>query len=1061
MRSVEVSEVKSPMVSTPDRRLRVFVSSAFDELEAEREAARTAISASRLTPLMSEPGTGPHPPAEIYRAYVERADVFVGIYWQSYGWAAPGSDISAIEDEFELAAGRPRLLYVKVPAPIRDERLEALLEHLETSEHATYRHFRSPQELRDILTEDLAILLGEGSPSDDTLDRAGTLVFLFADLEGSTSILKRLGERYPALLGRYHQIVTAATIEHDGRVVTTEGDGFFCVFGSPTQAVDAAQQTQSAMAEEPWPADEVPRCRIGIHTGSAARTAEGYIGMDVHVAARIGAAAQGGQILLSSAMSDLVSSYVDGRGWMIVDLGQYELSGIGRSERLHRLDIPGLDVVSRAPRARPRIPSVVPSSPRPIVGRVEEVREASEILLRDRVRLLTLTGPGGTGKTRLAVELTSRLESEFPDGIVFVDLSAVRDVERFLPVVGRALGVHESGDRTIPSALSLVLGDARMLLVLDNMEQIIEAAPHVIEILQALPNVKVLVTSRSPLQISWEHEYPVPPLSLPGDDADLEELTESGAVALFMERTLAVRPYFKLQESTRQVVVDIVQRLDGLPLAIELAAARLRVFTVEELRDRLDHRLGVLDRSTSDAPPRHRTLRSAIQWSYDLLEPDEQVVFRRLAVFSGGWVLAGALAVCVDDDLAESRVLDVLESLVARSLVVFSIDERGRPRYRQLETLREFGVEEMEKAGEEPEIRLRHLRWCRSLADRMTEILPTVGFPAFLDELELERFNIREALAWSVGSRQGLDEALMVGGMLPLFWDTRGYVSEGLRWIRTLIAMTTADGVTFPRAMAHTSMGWLEMLGGDGEESTWAFKTAVRMFRELDDREWLGRALAMAGMTSYNRGDPDTAELEFVEAIELNREYGLDWLADGWCEYGLAHVALQRGDVAQAERRLHNVLDFSRRNGLTWGIGHSQLSLAALNFTMGDHDQSVERTVDSLRVRKELRDARGLCDCIGMMALHASVKGDHELAATLLGAAEVAREAAGYSPIPWLRPLLDQARELSESVLGEDYETVRAGGHRLTVVEAIELIVDRFAIGPADGEPTQSSSVGD
>jgi tetratricopeptide (TPR) repeat protein len=261
--------------------------------------------------------------------------------------------------------------------------------------------------------------------------------------------------------------------------------------------------------------------------------------------------------------------------------------------------------------------------------------------------------------------------------------------------------------------------------------------------------------------------------------------------------------------------------------------------------------------------------------------------------------------------------------------------------------------------------------------------------------------------------------------------------------------MTTADGVTLPRAMAHTSMGWLEMLGGDTGESTWAFKTAVQMFRDLENYDWLGRALAMAGMTSYNRGDPDTAEVEFIEAIELNRRFGLDWLADGWCEYGLAHVALQRGDMAQAEKRLHNVLEYSRRHGLTWGVGHSQLSLAVLNFMMGDREQSVERTLDSLRVRRELRDSRGLCDCLGMMALHASVQSHHDLAAVLLGAAEVAREAAGYAPVPWLQPMLDQAREISESVLGADYQSAHAEGHKLTVAEAIELIVDRFEVDSA------------
>lgn len=886
-----------------------------------------------------------------------------------------------------------------------------------------------------------------------------TLTFLFADVEDSTGILQRLGEEYQVFLGGYHRIVNTATRDHGGHVVSTEGDGFFCVFRAPLEAVDAAHQIESAMAEESWPGGESPRCRIGIHTGTAIRTTEGYVGMDVHIAARVGAAAQGGQILLSTALCELVADLIGDRGWMVVDLGQYELSGLGRPERLFRLDIPGSEVNPVSPRARPRVPSVVPTSPRPIVGRVEDVREATEMLLRRQARLVTLTGPGGMGKTRLAVELASQLRDEFPGGVVFVDLSAVRDAERFLPVVGRALGVFESVERTIPAALGLVLGDTRLLLVLDNMEQITDAAPHVAELLESLPNVKILVTSRSPLRISWELEYPVPPLSLPDEDADLEAMTESDAVALFMERTLAVRPYFRLEDSTRQVVIDIVRRLDGLPLAIELAAARLRVFTVEELRDRLDDGLGVLDRGSPDAPERHRTLRSAIQWSFDLLEREERRVFRQLAVFSGGWVLPGALAVCVDDDLPETRVLDILENLVSRSLVVFAIDEQGRPRYRMLETLREFGAEELHKAADENEVRLRHLSWVRGLGDRMMAILPTADFPAFLDELELERFNIRGALAWSAGARQGLDDALTICGVLPLFWDTRGYVSEGLRWVRALIAMTTADGTTLPRAMAHTSMGWLEMLSGDTDESTWAYKTAEEMFNELGNEEWVGRTLAMAGMTSYNRGDTDTAETELLRAVELSRRHGLDWLADGWCEYGLAHVAMQRGDFRLAEQRLHNVLTYSRDRGLTWGIGHSQLSLAVLSFMMGDVEQSAERTIESLRVRRDLRDSRGLCDCLGMMALHASMRGDHSRSAQLLGAAEVAREASGYAPVPWLRPLLDQARETSEAALGASFDGSYSEGRRLSYDEAVRLVVEDLDDAPDHPEAASTRRV--
>lgn len=859
-------------------------------------------------------------------------------------------------------------------------------------------------------------------------------------------MLQRLGDDYHQILGPYHRIVNEAVERHRGEVVITEGDGFFCVFPGPREAIEAAGEIHMALGDAEWPSNERPRCRIGIHTGTATRTTEGYVGLDVHIAARVGEAAQGGQVLISAAAADLVAEDAAAKGWTVADLGLYELKGVSREERLHRVDMPGIEVARQAPRARPKTPSTVPATPKGIIGRSDDIRGATEMILRDMVRLVTLSGPGGTGKTRLAIEIARSLQERFPDGVVFVDLSAVRDPERFMPVVGRALGVRESADRTIAAGLASVVGDGRMLLVIDNVEQLLPAVSnHVTELIAAMPNVKLLVTSRSPLRIGWEHEYPVPPLEVPQPGAEDDVIDNTAAVALFAERAKAARPLFEMNEVTRPVVVDVVRRLDGLPLAIELAAARLRSFSVEELDQRLDDRLGLLDRGSADSPERHRTLRDAIAWSYDLLSEDERLLFRRLAVFSGGWTLAGAVAVCCDDDYREPNVLESLEELVAKSLVVFTINEEGRPRYRLLETLREFAVEELGESGEESRIRLRHLDWLQGVAERMLIVLPTPEFATFLDDVERERFNIREGLAWAVRNQAGTEQALRVCGMLPLFWDTRGFVAEGLRWTRALVAMTTAEGNTEARGMAHSAMGWLEMLAGEPEESEWALATAVRMFREMGNDGWLGRALSMRGMTTYNRGLLDEAEEQFNEAIVLCRQNGLDWLADAWCTYGLAHVALSRGDFAAAEPLLLHCLEYSRTNGLAWGVGHTQLSLSVMAFMMGDLDQSVDRLLESIRVRVELRDSRGLCDCIGMMALHASVRGDHGLAATLIGAAEVAREASGDHLVPWQRPLLEQAEASARANLGNDYEVRFMDGRRLTMSDSIALIMERFA----------------
>jgi len=1036
----------TPVISTPDQRLRVFVSSTLQELALEREAARSAIRTLRLTPVMLDLGSRPHPPADVYRSYLEQSDVFVGIYWESYGWVAPEATISGIDDEFQLASGMPRLIYVKEPAGGREPGLQELLTRILESGSADFRTFSSPEELFNFLVDDLAVLATESFHATESSNlQTGTLTFLFADLEGSTQLVKTMGDEYQSLLGAYHRLVTAAVTGHRGQVVSTEGDGFFCVFSSPIDAAETAHQVQLAMRSHNWGSEVSPRCRIGIHTGTATRTMEGYVGIDVHVAARIGGAAQGGQIIVSATAAGLLGDHAMAHEWQIVDLGRYELKGIGRNERLLRVDIPGIEVVAEAPRARPRASSTVPATPRPIIGRVDDVRGATEMLLRDSVRLVTLTGPGGTGKTRLAVELAHSLDQEFPDGIVFVDLSAVHDLDRFLPVVGRALGVRESNERTIPEALDAVIGDARMLLVLDNMEQLIPAATQVAEVIEALPNVKILVTSRSPLRIAWEHEYPVPPLDTPEPDADTQDIARSDAVVLFMERARAVRPYLQLTDETASVMADITRRLDGLPLAIELAAARLRVFTIEDLQARLDDLLGLLDRGSSDLPERHRTLRAAIEWSHDLLEENEKVVFRRLAVFSGGWTLDAAVAVCCDDSLGEAKVLDILEELVAKSLVVFTVDEHGVPRYRLLETLREYAFEQLIAEGEEDTYRAQHLDWCHEVAERVMNVLQTPQFVPYLDVIERERFNLREALAWSVKTRSGTDKALEVCGLLPLFFDTRGYVSEGLRWTRTLVAMTTAEGNTKPRGMALSAMGWLEMLAGDPDESDWALGASVTMFRELHDDSWLGRALSMHGMTTYNRNDLDVAERQFEEAIELCRREGLDWLADAWCGYGMAHIALGRGDFLKADSLLNSALDYSRDNGLTWGVGHVQLSRGVLAFMTGDLDQAVTRLLESLTMRNRLRDARGICDCIGVLGLLASVQGDHALAAVLVGAAEVAREASGHHPVPWLQPMIEEAMASASNALGPEYEERLEKGRHLSTDEATELIVSRFA----------------
>jgi predicted ATPase len=837
----------------------------------------------------------------------------------------------------------------------------------------------------------------------------------------------------------HSEIIVTATGLSSGRVETTTDGRTVGVFETPLDALDAAHSMQAQSSSN----GAVPACRIGIHTGRGSQTADGFAGPDIDLAAAVGAAAQGGQVLLSYATRLLVEDHVARKGWDLVDLGPFELGG-GNTERLSRVDFPDTPLVMAPPRAKQHVASSVPTSDQPIIGRVVDVQSAAGLLMREGVRLVTITGPGGTGKTRLALELARRLESEFPGGVFFVDLAAVRTPGQFLPTVAHALGVLESTGRTIVEGLTSVVGATRILLVLDNMEQILPAGPDVGRMLEALPGARVLVTSRAPLRLSWEHEYPLSPLPVPSEDPDSESIAGSDAVALFVERARTVSPDFALTPENERLVAAITRQLDGLPLAIELAAARLRMFTPEELLQRLDDRLSVLDQGNADAPERHRTLREAIRWSHELLEEGEASMFRRLGVFSGGWSLEAALSVGVDHELDEAAALSILEELVAKSLVVFAIDDDGEPRYRMLETLREFALERLAESGEEDDIRRRHLAWCFSLASHVEEMVSTPRFPELLDQLDRERFNLREALGWSLRTGQGLEQALLICGYLPLYWDTRGYVPEGLRWSSDILAAGEST-VTPGRAMAMATVGWLAMLAGEPGLSEESLSGSDEMWRELDDIGQLSRSLSMHGMTTYNLSDLDRAEAMFDESAQLARQAGVEWVSDAWCVYGLAHIALARGDMMTADQLLRSTLEYSRSRGLTWGVGHAQLSLGVLAFMMGDLGQAVTRLSESLRVREQLRDARGICDCLGMMAVFASVLGDHRLAAVLLGAAEVRREATGQIAVPWMQPMLAEATSNAERALGAEFADGVAEGRALPPGEAISLAVERTA----------------
>ena len=548
------------VIRTPDQRLRVFVSSTVGEageLAEERQAVLGAISALRLTPVLFELGARPYPPRALYRAYLAQSDVFVGLYWQRYGRVGPGMEVSGLEEELQLSEGLPRLLYVKTPAPDREPRLAELLARIKQEGSDCYRYFRTPAELGRLVGHDLATLLSERFTASSQavalgsvpVSRApvtglptGTVSFLFTDIEGSTRLLQRLGDGYGAVQDAYAAIVRQA-IDGGGVEVGTQGDSFFAVFPSPVAAVQAAVAAQRGLAAHQWPMQSPLRVRMGLHTGDGVRGGDNYVGLDVHRAARIAAAGHGGQVLVSEATRALVDHALP-QGVSLRDLGWHRLKDLALAEHLYDLVIGGLPADFPPPRTLRARPNTLPVQLTSLVGREEEIAEVARLL--DTTGLLTLSGPGGIGKTRLALAVAERARGRFNAGVVFVPLAGVTQPEQVLPGIARAVGADLGETGSPLEALAERLGDDRWLLVLDNLEQVLEAAGDLDQLLSRCPGLAMLATSRTVLGLRAEHVYPVPPLLLPADPAGApaEVLATSPAVALFVDRARAVRSDF-------------------------------------------------------------------------------------------------------------------------------------------------------------------------------------------------------------------------------------------------------------------------------------------------------------------------------------------------------------------------------------------------------------------------------------------------------------------------------------------------------------------------------------
>jgi predicted ATPase/class 3 adenylate cyclase len=1014
-------------ILTPDQRLRVFISSTLGELAHERDAVEAAVRTLRLTPVRFELGARAHAADEVYRSYLEQSDVFVGIYWESYGWVAPGASLSGIEDELERSRGRPQLIYVKEPAPGREPALTGLLRRIEGAGQASYRTFGAPGELSELVLDDLAVLLTERFHARDLPQRElpeGTVTFVFVDMEGSTRIAQELPGDYPAIVGGFQKELGELVDRHDGVVVDREGDGAFCVFATVDAAITACVALQRTVAERTWPGGATVNARIGIHTGTAERIADNYVGLEVHRAARIGAAANGGQILVSRPAARLLGTE-SLEGWQLTDLGAFALKGLDRAEELLQLIAPGLESELQTPRARGMRSVHLPAPLTGLLGREQEVDTAAALIERHDVRLVTLTGPGGIGKTRLGVATAARAADAYPDGVYFVALADTRSTDQVVGAIAGALGLRSEGSRALVSTIEDRLSSGRTLLLLDNFEQVVEARTVVADLLERCPGLDLVVTSRTPLRIRGETEFAVPPLA------------EPAAVRLFVERARSTRPGWDPTAAEAEAVEEICRRLDGLPLAIELAAARMRVLDPPSLLERLGRKLDVVGGSVPDLPERQRTLTATIEWSYDLLDEADQVLLARLAVFAAGWTLEAAEVVCSGDGVTD--VLSGLERLCEQSLLVRESGSTGNPRMRMLETIREFAAARLAEGDGSDALCALHAAHFEGFVTELRSQVAGDTAPAAMARLDDDWDDLLTCMDWLFQRGEHARLVQLLSSIWRYVWF-RDRVRESVSWLPTVHAAREALPPELRGELCRL-WGAANYQVGNFDTARDAIEEAVVLLAEHGpkDREAWARTL-LAGLLPYYSGDLGRSLAEMTRAVALFREGdNLFGLATSLGMIGTIRTLV--GQAGDAAAELDEGIAVAERLGLAQLVGANH-TLRALSHLTRNELEEARRDLNA--VSDASLYLEGTAYRLEGFAAVLLADGDVVRAATALGAAEGLRERTGIHAWPILRMVFGDRLAALESA-GPEADAARFAGRQMSPAEALEIVCGRLS----------------
>jgi predicted ATPase/class 3 adenylate cyclase len=859
----------------------------------------------------------------------------------------------------------------------------------------------------------------------------GTVTFLFTDIEGSTRLLQALGDRYAGVLALHGHVMRGAITEHHGAGIRTEGDSFFAVFSSVHAAIQAAVAAQRGLASADWPADVTLRVRMGLHTGEGRLGDEDYVGLDVHRAARIAAAAHGGEILVSDATRTLVADSLP-RGVALRDLGAHRLKDLEKPEELHRLIIDGLPAEFPPPRSVEIGKAHLPGRVTSFIGRGAELDALRQLVHGHR--LVTLIGPGGTGKTRLALELAAQAAADYADGAWFVDLSPLTDPTLVGPTIARALGLSDQPQWPIVDQLKAHVEHRELLLVLDNFEHVLPASPLVGELLGTGPRLSIVATSRAALNLYGEQGFPVAPLALPEPGtADVAGLAGYEAIALFVERARAVKPAFAITGDTGPAVAGICIRLDGLPLAIELAASRIRLLEPREILARLDRHLPTLASGGSNLPTRQRTLQATIDWSYDLLPTPERTLFARLAIFAGGASLDAAESICNPDGELGLDTFDGVAMLVDQSLLRRTGDGADS-RFGMLETIRAYGRDRLAASGGLDEVAVRHLDFYRDVAELVEPELVGPDQAVFLDRLEREHDNLREALRRALELRHAAS-GLRLAAALWRFWFQRGYLREGRTWLESLLAVEPTSA-SRERARAYGALGGLAYWLSDADATDRAYATALQLYRQAGDVEGESEALYDSAFGPVMHGEMDEARRRFEASLALAGRVGrADIVAKS--KQALGMMAMQDADPARAVRLLEEALAFYRQHDEHFHLGDALTGIAQAYVALDRPESARAAYVEALGLFVAARNLPSIATAFSGLADLESSAGRHTEAMRLVGAAAALKDRTGASgPLVSARErtTVDAARAAIGAGSAHD---AHAAGRRMTLEEAI------------------------